>query len=84
MPSVLMRPKAPKNGKKIWLEKVTFIWKRFNFSKKVTIRNIFRYKKRAIMTIVGIAGCTGLMLTGFGIKDSVMDIPESQYGEIFL
>lgn len=84
MPSVLMRPKAPKNGKKIWLEKVTFIWKRFNFSKKVTVRNIFRYKKRAIMTIVGIAGCTGLMLTGFGIKDSVMDIPESQYGEIFL
>lgn len=83
MPSVLMRPKAPKNGKKIWLEKVSFIWKRFNFSKKVTARNIFRYKKRAIMTVVGIAGCTGLMLTGFGLKDSVKDIPESQFGEIF-
>lgn len=83
MPSVLMRPKAPKNGKKIWLEKVSFIWKRFNFSKKVTARNIFRYKKRAIMTVVGIAGCTGLILTGFGLKDSVKDIPESQFGEIF-
>ena len=83
MPSVLMRPKAPKNGKKIWLEKVSFIWKRFNFSKKVTARNIFRYKKRAIMTVVGIAGCTGLILTGFGLKDSVKDIPESKFGEIF-
>jgi len=83
MPSVLMRPKAPKNGKKIALERMQFIWKRFNFSKKVTARNIFRYKKRAIMTIVGIAGCTGLLLTGFGIRDSVMDIPESQYGKIF-
>lgn len=83
MPSVLMRPKAPKNGKKIWLEKVSFLWKKFNFSQKVTARNIFRYKKRAIMTIVGIAGCTGLMLTGFGLKDSVKDIPDSQFGEIF-
>lgn len=83
MPSVLMRPKAPKNGKKIFLEKCTFFWKRLNFSKKVTTRNIFRYKKRAIMTIVGIAGCTGLMVTGFGIRDSVLDIPESQYGKIF-
>lgn len=83
MPAVLMRPKPPKNGKRILLERFTFIWNRFNFSQKVTIRNIFRYKKRAIMTIVGIAGCTGLMLTGFGIKDSVVDIPTAQYGEIF-
>lgn len=83
MPSVLMRPKAPKNGKKIFLEKITFIWKHLNFSKKITTRNIFRYKKRAIMTIVGIAGCTGLMVTGFGIKDSIIDIPETQFGEIF-
>ena len=82
-PSTLMRPKAPKNGKKIFLEKITFIWKKLNFSKKVTIRNIFRYKKRAIMTIVGIAGCTGLMLTGFGIRDSIIDIPESQFKGIF-
>lgn len=83
MPAVLMRPKAPKNGRKIWLEKCTFFWKRLNFSKKVTTRNIFRYKKRAIMTVVGIAGCTGLMVTGFGLRDSVLDIPESQYGDIF-
>lgn len=83
MPAVLMRPKAPKNGKKIFLEKIGFIWNHLNFSKKITTRNIFRYKKRAIMTIVGIAGCTGLMVTGFGIKDSIIDIPEKQFGEIF-
>lgn len=83
MPAVLMRPKAPKNGKKIFLEKINCIWKHLNFSKKITTRNIFRYKKRAIMTIVGIAGCTGLMVTGFGIKDSIADIPEKQFGEIF-
>ena len=82
-PAALMRPKAPKNGKKIFLEKITFIWRRLNFSKKVTMRNIFRYKKRAIMTIVGIAGCTGLMLTGFGIRDSIIDIPNSQFKGIF-
>lgn len=81
--SALMRPKPPKNGKRILLEKVNFIWKKMNFSNKVTARNIFRYKKRAIMTIVGIAGCTGLMLTGFGIKDSVSDIPTAQFGGIF-
>lgn len=83
MPAVLMRPKAPKNGKKIFLEKITFFWKRLNFSKKITVRNIFRYKKRAIMTVIGIAGCTGLMVTGFGIKDSIVDIPALQYGGIF-
>ena len=83
MPSILMRPKSPKHGKKILLERITFIWNKFNFSNKVTARNIFRYKKRAIMTIVGIAGCTGLMVTGFGLKDSVIDIPTSQYEEIF-
>ena len=82
-PAALMRPKAPKNGKKIFLEKITFIWSKLNFSKKVTMRNIFRYKKRAIMTIVGIAGCTGLMLTGFGIRDSIIDIPNSQFKGIF-
>ncbi len=83
MPSVLMRPKAPKNGKKILMERITFIWKRLNFSQKVTTRNIFRYKKRALMTIIGIAGCTGLMLTGFGIRDSVVDIPNVQFRELF-
>ena len=83
MPAILMRPKPPKNGKKIFLERLPFFWEKLNFSKKITVRNIFRYKKRAIMTVVGIAGCTGLMLTGFGLKDSVMDIPESQFGKIF-
>lgn len=83
MPAVLMRPKPPKKGKRILLERISFIWKRFNFSQKVTARNIFRYKKRAIMTIIGIAGCTGLMLTGFGIRDSVMDIPSAQFEGIF-
>ena len=83
MPSVLMRPKAPKKGKRILMEKITFIWKRLNFSQKVTIRNIFRYKKRALITVIGIAGCTGLMLAGFGIRDSVADIPNLQFGEVF-
>lgn len=83
MPAVLMRPKPPKKGKRILLERIGFIWKRFNFSQKVTARNIFRYKKRAIMTIIGIAGCTGLMLTGFGIRDSVIDIPSVQFRKIF-
>lgn len=83
LPAILMRPKPPKNGKKIVLERIGFIWKRLKFSEKVTARNIFRYKKRAIMTVVGIAGCTGLMLTGFGIRDSVIDIPDLQFTKVF-
>ena len=79
VPASLMRPRPPKNGKSIMLEKITFIWKRFNFSQKVVARNIFRYKKRALITIIGIAGCTALMVSGFGIKDSVMDITKQQY-----
>lgn len=82
-PSVLMRPKPPKNGKRVFMERIKIIWKRLNFSQKVTIRNIFRYKKRAIITIIGIAGCTGLMLAGFGIRDSVSDIPDFQFKDIF-
>ncbi|MEG0823049.1 MAG: FtsX-like permease family protein [Erysipelotrichaceae bacterium] len=81
-PALLMRPKAPKMGKKILLERVTFIWKHFGFTQKVTARNIFRYKKRFFMTIIGIAGCTALLLTGFGIRDSIGDIAKKQYGEI--
>lgn len=83
MPATLMRPKAPKYGRKILLERIKFIWKRFSFSQKVTVRNIFRYKKRAIVTVVGIAGCTGLMLTGFGIRDSVLDLPDLQFNQVF-
>lgn len=82
-PSELMRPKAPKSGKRVFLEKISFIWDNISFSNKVTIRNLFRYKKRVIVTIIGIAGCCGLMLCGFGIKDSIMDIAGRQYGEIF-
>ena len=81
-PASLMRPRAPKEGKRILLERVTFLWKRFNFSKKVTCRNIFRYKKRLLMTVVGIAGCTALIFTGFGLRDSIQSIVVKQYDEI--
>lgn len=82
-PSVLMRPKAPKLGKRILLERIPLIWNRLNFTGKVTIRNIFRYKKRFFMTVFGIAGCTALLLTGFGIKDSIETIVDKQFGSIF-
>ena len=78
-----MRPKAPKNGKRVWLEYITFIWKRISFSHKVTIRNMFRYKVRAFMTIIGVAGCTALLLSGFGLRGSVKNIPNYQYREVF-
>lgn len=81
VPSALMRPKAPKNGKKILLEH-TFIWKYLSFTKKVTMRNIFLYKKRFFMTVIGIAGCGALITAGFGIKDSVQSIIDNQYGQI--
>lgn len=81
-PSVLMRPKAPKEGKRILLERIPFIWNRFNFIGKVTIRNIFRYKKRFLMTVIGIAGSTALLLAGFGIKDSIKTVVSKQYGEL--
>lgn len=82
-PSDLMRPKAPANGKRVILEHIPFIWNRINFSNKITVRNLFRYKKRVLMTIVGILGCTALMLSGFGIRDSITKIPEKQYKDIF-
>ncbi|MEA5050210.1 MAG: FtsX-like permease family protein [Oscillospiraceae bacterium] len=82
-PSTLMLPKAPKPGKRILLERIGFIWNRLSFIGKVTCRNLFRYKKRLVMTVVGIAGCTGLMLTGFGIKDSVSGILHNQYDELY-
>ncbi len=81
-PSQLMRPKAPKKGKRIIFEKIK-LWNKISFSNKVTIRNIFRYKKRVLVTIFGIAGCCALMLCGFGIKDSISNIPEYQYGRVF-
>ena len=82
-PSVLMRPKAPKGGNRVMLEKIPFIWKRLDFSHKVTVRNIFRYKKRFFMTIIGILGCTALILTGFGVKDSVKQIIPNQFENVF-
>ena len=82
-PATLMRPKSPKMGNRVLLEKIPFIWKRLNFSQKVTVRNIFRYKKRFIMTIVGISGCTALILTGFGIKDSIKAVLPNQFEKVF-
>ncbi|MEG1254322.1 FtsX-like permease family protein [Clostridium sp.] len=82
-PSILMRPKAPAEGKRILLEKIPIIWDRFNFIQKVSARNIFRYKKRFLMTVIGIAGCTALLLAGFGIKDSIKAIVDKQFGEIY-
>lgn len=82
-PSDLMRPKAPKEGKRIILEKWNFLWKKISFSNKVMFRNLFRYKKRGIVTIIGIAGCSALMLCGFGIRDAIVDIANMQYKETF-
>ena len=82
-PATLMRPKAPKMGKRVLLERITWIWKRLSFSQKVTIRNIFRYKKRVLMTIIGILGCTSLILAGFGLKDSISQIMPNQFEKVF-
>lgn len=81
-PASLMRPPAPKEGKRVLLERFTFIWKHLSFSWKSTIRNLFRYKKRLIMTVFGIAGSMGLMLVGFGLQDSISDIAAIQYREL--
>ena len=78
----LMRPKAPKAGKRVLLEKVPFIWNHLSFLRKVSMRNIFRYKKRLFMMVIGISGCTALLVTGFGIKDSIADIAARQFEEI--
>ena len=82
-PAILMRPKSPKLGKRVLLERINIIWKRLSFSRKVTIRNIFRYKKRFMMTIIGILGCISLILAGFGLKDSIGSLMPNQYGKIF-
>lgn len=82
-PAQMMRPKAPKAGKRVLIERIPFIWNRFNFTQKVTLRNMFRYKKRFLMTVVGICGCTALILAGFGLKDSVSRIMTYQYEDIY-
>ena len=81
-PANLIRPKAPRNGKRIFLERITFIWNRLKFLHKVSVRNMIRYKKRFFMMILGISGCAALLVAGFGIRDSVVNIADRQYDEI--
>lgn len=81
-PAALMLPRAPAAGKRILLERITPLWRRLSFSWKVTMRNVFRYKRRFLMTVIGIAGCTALLLTGWGLHDSINDIIDVQYGEL--
>ncbi len=78
----LMRPKAPATGKRVFLEKIGFIWKRLSFTGKVSMRNAFRYKKRMFMMILGVGGCYGLLITGFGIKDSITDVCDRQFEDV--
>lgn len=80
--AMLMLPKAPKPGKRILLERINFLWSRLSFNQKSTIRNIFRYKKHFFMTVIGISGCTALLLTGFGLRDSIGDLANVQFNEI--
>ena len=82
-PARLMRPRPPRQGRKIILERMGFIWKYLSFTWKVTVRNMFRYKKRAFMTVVGVAGCASFLLVGFGLRDSMNGIVNVQYGDIF-
>lgn len=81
-PASLMRPKSPLEGKRVLLERIAFIWNRLSFLNKVTARNIFRYKKRFIMTLIGVAGCSALLLTGFGLRDSVGNVGTLQYEKV--
>ncbi|MDR0197369.1 MAG: hypothetical protein LBI36_04040 [Oscillospiraceae bacterium] len=81
-PASLMRPKAPRKGRRVFLERIGFIWERISFSDKVTFRNIFRYKQRMLMTLIGIAGCTALTLTGFALRDCIGDVAKLQFGKI--
>lgn len=83
-PAQIMRPKAPPKGKRVLLERVGFIWKKLGFLTKVTMRNLFRYKKRFFMTVIGIAGCTALMVAGFGIDYSISSIADKQFSSVFL
>lgn len=82
-PAELMRPEAPKAGKRILLENIDFIWERLNFGQKAAMRNLFRYKKRFFMTLFGVGGCMALLLVGLGIRDSVSAMANNQYGEVF-
>lgn len=83
VPAQILRPKPPKLGKRILLEKIGFIWNRLSFNQKVTMRNIFRYKKRFLMSVIGVAGCTGLIVVGFGLKSSIAPLADEQYSEMW-
>ncbi len=83
MPSRLMRPKAPRSSRKVFLEYITFIWDRLSFTSKITARNLIRYKTRFIMTVLGVAGCTSLLVLGWGIKDAIADVVDIQFGQLF-
>ena len=78
-----MRPEAPKNGKRIFLERIGVLWKHLNFTQKSTVRNLVRYKKRFFMTVIGIGGCMGLILVGFGLQDSITAIAKNQFVSLF-
>ena len=82
VPAQLMRPRAPKAGKRVLLERIGPLWRRLSFLQKVTLRNLFRYKKRFCMTVAGIGGCTALIVTGFGLRDSLLAVSDIQYGEL--
>ena len=81
-PAVLMRPEAPKVGKRTWIEKVPFLWKHLSFSWKSSLRNLFRYKKRFFMTLIGIGGCMGLLIVGYGLRDSITSVAKIQYDDL--
>lgn len=83
-PAQLMRPEPPKNGKRVFMERITFLWRRLSFTWKATVRNLMRYKKRFFMTVFGIGGCMALLLVGFGLKDSIFVIYTRQFDEIML
>ncbi len=82
VPASILRPKAPRNGKRILLERMGWIWKRISFLHKVSLRNVMRYKQRFFLMILGVSGCTALLLTGFGVRDSIQNVTDYQYGEI--
>ena len=82
VPAQLMRPPAPKEGRRVFLEYLPFLWRRLGFTWKSTIRNLMRYKKRFLMTVIGIGGCMGLLLVGFGLRDSIMDVAILQFEQL--
>lgn len=82
--AALMRPRAPKPGRRVWVERFPFLWRRLGFIGKVTARNLFRFKRRLFMTLTGVAGCTALLLTAFGLRDSIGSVSQRQYESIFL